>query len=118
MNRFRKISDNLDFQTFNFAQDGECSVFEDRVGVYGKDSSFHNSQTGVKTYSRNLAQDCRPNPPLTLPLLPGGRLSIVLRGNRMRRPKMHLRDLSEDPGALRLDQLLRGQFYPRRGPPL
>src|SRR5260370_14587584 len=89
-----------------------------RVCVFGQDSSFHNSQIAVKSYSRNLAWGIYPARLLASPLFPGRWLGKMLRGNRVRRPKMNLRHRPKDTCPLTFNQLFGGGFPRWRHSPL
>src|SRR5260370_24715098 len=67
---FGQVPHNLRLQILDLVENGERPVLEDRVGVYGQDSSFHNSQIGVKAYSRNLAGGHLPSAPSSPSTLP------------------------------------------------
>src|SRR5207244_8639194 len=107
---FGQVPHNLRLQILDLVENGERPVLEDRVSVYGQDSSFHNSQIGVKAYSRNLAGGIYPARLLASPLFPGRWLGKMLRGNRVRRPKMNLRHLPKDTCALTFNQLSAGRL--------
>src|SRR5260370_12903033 len=68
---FGQVPHNLRLQILDLVENGERPVLEDRVSVYGQDSSFHNSQIGVKAYSRNLAGGHLPSAASSLSTLPG-----------------------------------------------
>ena len=51
LHRFGQVPHNMRLQILDLVENGERPVLEDRVGVDGQDSSFHNSQIGIKTYS-------------------------------------------------------------------
>src|SRR5260370_21913249 len=89
-----------------------------RVGVYGQDCSFTNSQIAVKSYSRNLPWGIYPARLLASPLFPGRWLGKMLRGNRVRRPKMNLRHRPKDTCPLTFNQLFGGGFHRWRHSPL
>ena len=118
LDRFREVPHNLGLQVLDLFENGERPVLEDRIGVYGEDSSFHNSQIAIKTYSRNLAGSFFAYVPLASPLFPRRRLGKVLRGNRVRRPEMDFCHLLKDVGPLLFNDLFGSSFYRRRYPSL
>ena len=71
LHRFGQVPHNLCLQILDLVENRERPVLEDRVGIYGQNSSFHNSQIGLKTYSRNLAREFSYQVPFNAATLPG-----------------------------------------------